>query len=213
MTTRIGLFSDPHANPEPVAEALQLFEQQGVDLILCAGDIAGYGDRLDETVELITTAGVLSVRGNHEEWALQRDTFPGNSASHDYFASLPDRLELGIEGCRLYMVHAEPPDKTMHGLRPFDQYGEVMPQVLAEWQQRLEGFGPEVLILGHTHQVYAFQLGATWVINPGSSSFNHSCAILTLPQRRLVWFPLSGQPISKVWNWGSNEVPRQGRPH
>jgi hypothetical protein len=43
------------------------------------------------------------------------------------------------------------------------------------------------------------------VINPGSCCFNHSCAILTLPQKQVEWFGLSGQPISRVWNWGENQ--------
>ena len=41
MSTRIGLISDVHATPEPVAEALALFKSQAVDEIFCLGDIAG----------------------------------------------------------------------------------------------------------------------------------------------------------------------------
>ncbi|HEC11905.1 MAG TPA: metallophosphoesterase, partial [Acidiferrobacteraceae bacterium] len=42
MPTKIGIISDLHATPAPVAEALSIFDQQGVDEVLCAGDIAGY---------------------------------------------------------------------------------------------------------------------------------------------------------------------------
>jgi putative phosphoesterase len=206
MTTRIGLISDPHATPQPLAEALAIFRREGVSQVLCAGDIGGYGEQLDETVALLQAGNVLAVRGNHEQWALQQEEFPGSAASRAYFTSLPDFLALTIEGVRLYMVHAEPPDRVMKGLRLFDPAGAVIPGVVAEWRQRLRGFDYDILILGHTHQVYAERLADTLVINPGSCCYNHSCAVLTLPQMELEWFALSGKPIDKLWNWGVNQV-------
>lgn len=206
MTTKIGIISDPHADPDPLAEAVEIFRRQGVATILCAGDIGGYGDRLEETVALLQQSGAMAVRGNHEAWALQRDDFPGSEASRNYFASLPDHLELIVEGVRLYMVHAEPPDSLVKGLRLFDQYGEVVPEVLAEWHERLEGSDYDVLILGHTHQAFDVRLGRTLVINPGSSSYNHSCVVLTVPQLEVTWHALGGREISRVWNWGSHQV-------
>lgn len=206
MTTKIGLISDPHATVAPLAEALAIFRREGVAQVFCAGDIGGYGNELDETVALLQRHGVRAIRGNHELWALEQDEFPGSSTSRDYFAALPAALALTIEGISLYMVHAEPPDRVSRGLRLFDQHGTVIPQTCAAWQQRLAGFDHEVLILGHTHQVYAVQLGRTLVINPGSCRYNHSCAILTLPQLQLEWFSLGGQVIETVWNWGANEA-------
>jgi len=206
MSTKIGLISDPHADPGPVAEALQIFKREGVEQILCAGDIGGYGEQLDETISLLQQQQVQAIRGNHEEWALQREIFPGSQAAREYYESLPTFISQTIEGVRLYMVHAEPPDKNTHGLRLFDQHGEVIPEVLAEWRQRLEGAGYDVLILGHTHQVYEIRLTDTLVINPGSSAYNHSCAILSLPDLTVEWFALSGKSIEKTWNWGVNQV-------
>ena len=51
MSTRIGLISDPHATAAPVAEALSLFKAAEVDSIFCAGDIAGYGNELEATLD------------------------------------------------------------------------------------------------------------------------------------------------------------------
>ncbi len=208
MSTRIGIFSDPHAHPEPAAEALQIFESEGVSQILCAGDIGGYGDRLDETITLLQQHQVRAIRGNHEEWALQQEDFAGSAASRNYFSSLPDHLSLTIEGVSLYMVHAEPPDRIEKGLRLFDQKGEVVPAVLAEWHHRLSDFAYDVLVLGHTHQAYDVKLVNTLVINPGSTVFNHSCVVLTLPQRTVEWYGLSGKEIERVWHWGSNQLPQ-----
>jgi predicted phosphodiesterase len=55
--------------------------------------------------------------------------------------------------------------------------------------------------VGHTHQVYAEQLGKVFVVNPGSSIFNHSCMILSLPDLQLQTFSLGGQEIVKCWNF------------
>ena len=62
----IGLISDVHATPEPVAEALSIFEQRGVDHVFCAGDIAGYRERLEETIALLVEHRCRSVFGNHD---------------------------------------------------------------------------------------------------------------------------------------------------
>ncbi len=50
MSTRIGIVSDVHATPAPLRDALSIFKKEGVDRIFCAGDIAGYGKELDQTV-------------------------------------------------------------------------------------------------------------------------------------------------------------------
>ena len=42
MTTKIGLLGDVHATVDPVAEALAIFRDEGVDRVWCAGDVAGY---------------------------------------------------------------------------------------------------------------------------------------------------------------------------
>ncbi len=66
----------------------------------------------------------------------------------------------------------------------------------------MTNFKHDVLIVGHTHQVFAEQLGRTLVINPGSPRFNHCCAVLSLPDMTVEWFALSGEMINYTWNWG-----------
>ena len=64
MTTRIGLISDVHASPDALAEALHIFDRAGVDEVICAGDIAGYHDRLLPTIRLLQQANCKAVAGN-----------------------------------------------------------------------------------------------------------------------------------------------------
>lgn len=205
MSSKVGLLSDPHATPQPVAEALALFRRERVDRVLCAGDIAGYGSALPETIALLQDAGCTCILGNHDLWYLARQR--GEDPRVDAFLEgLPASLEFSIEGCSVYLVHAHPPDANRGGIKLRDKQGELDAGALGEWAAQLAGFGRQLLVVGHTHQVYAEWFGPTLLINPGSSAFNHSCAIVTLPEFRVEWFALGGKALSLVWNWGEYEL-------
>jgi predicted phosphodiesterase len=102
------------------------------------------------------------------------------------------------------MVHAQPPDACHGGIKLLSREGVVQPDRIALWTEGLQGFEPDVLVVGHTHQVFAEQVGNTLVVNPGSSAFNYSCAILRLPEMTVEVFPLSGKAIEKTWNWSDH---------
>lgn len=199
MSTRIGLLSDVHATAAPVREALAIFEREGVEQILCPGDIAGYGTEVDECVRLLQESGAQVTVGNHDRWCVERGE--GDDETLGYLDGLPPAINLNIAERQIYMVHASPPESDMDGIKLLDENGELIPQELDYWRKRLQGFGHDVLVVGHTHQVYAEKLNQTLVINPGSTVFNHSCAILHLPECRVEWFAVGGE-ISRAWNWG-----------
>lgn len=211
MSVRIGLLSDVHAAPAPVAEALAIFAREGVDCILCGGDIAGYADELEATVALLRESRCCGVLGNHDQWYLEREA--GNAGTRDYLRTLPLARSFFLEGVFLYLVHASPPVETMGGIRLLDEAGKLIAERVAQWKAHLAGYGYDVLIVGHTHQIFAEQVDNTLVINPGSTLFNHSCAVLTLPECELQWFGLSGYEPVSTWNWGAGSIeslPRRG---
>jgi len=115
-------------------------------------------------------------------------------------------MQLTIEGKHLYLVHASPPDSILDGIKLLDLDGNLIAEEKARWTERLQGFPHDVLLVGHTHQVFCEQLGDTLVINPGSTRFNHSCAVLSLPEMELEVFALSGKQPVRFWNWGVNQV-------
>ena len=199
---KLGLIGDPHAKPEPVQEAIDIFQREQVDAIWCTGDIAGYGDQLGQTVHLLNRHDCRGVLGNHEIWALEKPDHEMDAETQSYLYELPLVWQQTLEGKRLYMVHANPPDSMMSGIRLLDQNGNILEAERQLWSERLAEFACEVLIVGHTHQVFAELLAETLVINPGSTRFNHSCATLCLPSLEVQWFSLSGQAIQKSWNWG-----------
>ena len=202
--TSIGLISDVHATPGPVAEALSIFAREGVDRVFCAGDIAGYRDGLSETVELLSGHGVHAVLGNHDLQYLDHFDDNANDPAIAYFNQLPATIDTEIDGKRLYVVHAEPPDACHGGIKLRNREGIVQADRVANWAEKLSTFEADVLVVGHTHQVFAEQIGTTLVVNPGSSAFNYSCAILRLPAMAVETFPLAGHDIKNTWNWSEH---------
>lgn len=211
MSTRIGLFSDPHAAAAPVREALDLFQREGIDRIFCAGDIAGYGDELEATLDLLEGARVEAIAGNHD-LAYLRHPPPGDPPRlATALRRLPAVIDTRIEGRGVYLVHASPPANCHGGIKLLDENGRLLAGPKTEWSERIRDLDADILIVGHTHQVFAERLGQVLVINPGSTLFNHSCAILTLPRGEPEFLPLSGKAILHSWNWGRGPLPGTAR--
>jgi len=200
MGKKIGLISDVHATVAPLREALQVFTRADVGAVLCAGDVAGYGTELEETIRLLAVGGCRTVSGNHDLWQAERAGL-GENTSH-YLWNLPRVLELEVSEQTLYMVHASPPASLMAGIRLLDEDGVRIDEQFGRWSEQLKDFASDVLVVGHTHQVFAERLGATLVINPGSTLFNHSCALLSLPEMEVEFLALGGRAIRYSWNWG-----------
>lgn len=202
MTTRIGLVSDVHSSPLPLRQALDIFAAEGVDEIVCAGDIAGYYDNLAPTIDLLAQANCKTIVGNHDQSYLEQPAHAGDRRIRQYLEALPPTLELTIEDLRILVVHANPPAEQHGGIRLLDPDGKPRDDRLQEWTEKLSTLEYDVLVVGHTHQVYALQLGGVLVVNPGSTVFNHSCMILTLPGLTVRSFGLGKHDIVECWNFG-----------
>ena len=206
--TSIGLISDVHATPSPIEEALSIFRQAGVEQVFCAGDIAGYGDQLEQSIALLVNSGCRTILGNHDLLYLDHYSDDVNNSAVAFLRRLSTSMNMTIADKKLYMVHAQPPDECHGGIRLLNREGEVQPDRVAFWADELKTFSCDVLVVGHTHQVFAEQVGDTLVVNPGSSAFNHSCAVLSLPEMTVQVFPLSDMEIAKTWNWGDHMIGR-----
>jgi len=202
----IGLISDVHAAPEPVAEALSIFEKAAVDQIFCAGDITGYMDQPEKTIKLLMDRHCRTISGNHDLLYLDHHEDESDNAAVTFLKNLPAFYTGVVEGKKVYMVHAQPPDSCHGGIKLLDKNGALMTDKAAQWTEKLQRFDYDVLIVGHTHQVFVETLAGTLVVNPGSSVFNNSCAILHLPEMKVELFALSDRPIQRTWNWGEHVI-------
>jgi putative phosphoesterase len=209
--TSLGLISDVHAAAAPLDEALTIFRREAVDQIYCLGDIAGYNDELEATISLLQASDCNSIIGNHDisyimKTNAEKGDDPDLDISASYLQQLPSIIDTIIEGKSIYMVHAEPPEACHGGIKLRDKTGEIMDDRVEMWAKKLANFDYDILIVGHTHQVYNEKLGETLVINPGSTVFNHCCMILHLPEMRVETYPLSGKSVERTWNWGEHVI-------
>lgn len=202
MATKLGLISDVHASPAPLEEALSIFRREKVDQIICAGDIAGYFETLEPTIDLLEQYDCESIIGNHDQAYIAAHGNENETRSFHFLNALPDTLEYNIDGKSVYVVHAHPPASQHGGIKLLDVEGGMIPERRTYWQQQLATASWDVLIVGHTHQVFSEQLGNVLVVNPGSTQFNHSCMVLTLPDMTVKTYALEGKQVLKSWNWG-----------
>lgn len=201
MPTRIGLIGDVHASPEPLKQALKFFETEAVSKIICTGDIAGYFEHLTESIELLEAHRCETIIGNHDQTFLEENPGMKESSEFLFLKALPETLKYDIDNIKILVVHAHPPDHQHGGIKLLDQNGLLIEKQKQHWAKELEDFDYDVLIVGHTHQVYVEWLGDTLVINPGSTAFNHSCMVLSLPDLNVQTFALENQPVLKSWNF------------
>lgn len=202
MATKIGLISDVHAKPAPVEEALEIFKRYHVDRVICAGDIAGYFDELEPTIDLLRKNHCHTIIGNHDQSYIESHPDEISTTACNFLNTLPKTIEDEIEGKRIYVVHAHPPALQHGGIKLLDIDGGLIPEQQEFWKRELKDFDYDILIVGHTHQVYAEQIGDVLVINPGSTQFNHTCMILSLPDMTVQTFALENKRPLKAWNWG-----------
>ena len=90
MTESFGFIADVHANDIALKIALEQLDQQGVNEIICAGDIMGYGGCPNETISLLRKYKVNCILGNHDFFFLANLTQENKA---DHFVFLPDFLD------------------------------------------------------------------------------------------------------------------------
>jgi len=157
---RLGLIADVHANIAALEVALAAIEKEGVDQLLCAGDLVGYGPFPNECVARLRSAGATCVAGNHDLMATGqlRDAGPGtlpkitmtwtrsvlDEETLTYLAELPPTVEIG----GLVMAHGSLDDPTVYVQR---EQASAALRRLAETHP-----GDSILVLGHTHTPLAY---------------------------------------------------------
>jgi predicted phosphodiesterase len=63
---RYGIISDIHSNLDALNAVLNSIKNQGIDKLICLGDIVGYGPEPNECVENIKSNADLTLAGNHD---------------------------------------------------------------------------------------------------------------------------------------------------
>jgi putative phosphoesterase len=159
-----GLFADSHNNKTNIQKALTRFSQEGVVVILHAGDITSV-----QTLQLLQGYDVWIAQGN-----MDRD--PGlRMQSRLLFG--PGRF-LPLHKIRLQNKHIALLHSDLH----------------PEWSTLVNSGLYDYIVIGHTHTTNDVMFGNTRIINPGSLAGTRfkapSCAILDILTDTLTWVSL-----------------------
>jgi predicted phosphodiesterase len=177
---RFGLIGDVHAEDDLLDATLNALRAERVDRILCTGDLVDGEGSVDRVCSLLTTAGALVVRGNHDRW-IRTDEMRSLPHAHRMtdlavetvalLKGLPATLMFEVPGGRLLLCHGVG-GNDMSNLGP-DDYGyaissnEDLLTLLFDTRIRL-------MVGGHTHRPMVRQFKRTAqtpplvVVNPGT---------------------------------------------
>ncbi len=153
---KIAVFSDVHSCYSKMAAVFEDMENYQIDQHICLGDIIGYGDQPEETINLLMKKNVTSVRGNHELAMFNRnylEVFPKSikqplldniaaisTKSVRYLENTPDYLKLA----NCHFVHGTPPDKLTTYIYDVSDY---------YLKSLFNNSEEQVFFTGHTHKL------------------------------------------------------------
>jgi len=163
---RIGIISDVHSNAEALAEVARVLAAQGVDRVVCLGDVVGYGASPNQCCAEVRRIAEVTLLGNHDAAVAGRMDY---SFYYDAARNALDWTAEQLEPGHLEWLKTLPYQHRIgdvgfsHGspLRP-EAYDYIFAREQAEEVlPHLAGL-PEVTFIGHSHLCKVFAL------HPGS---------------------------------------------
>lgn len=171
---KIAAISDIHGNLYALMKILEDIDMQKVDLIVCLGDLVGYGPHPNEVIAIIRRRGLPCLKGNYDASVVDggftyiRDTNINSFAlpwavdevreSNKYFLnSLPNTLEYDFEGVQVQFVHGST-----------NAINEYLFEDGANTKEIMNIFSGDVLVCAHTHIPSLKKFGNKTFVNVGS---------------------------------------------
>jgi predicted phosphodiesterase len=185
MVSTVGIIGDVHGEDAALEAVLGFLQAEGpLDALLCTGDLAakkGIGDT-DRCCRLLSEAGVLTIRGNHDRWHIENESVQhllygsgtvASSETRRFLRDLPPLREfLTPLGCLL----------LCHGIFRDDMTG-IYPGGRDEAVTRaLESYGLPgkycFMVNGHTHRRMVRPLPGFTIVNAGSLCWDENPGFL-----------------------------------
>jgi putative phosphoesterase len=162
---RLGVISDVHGNR--VALDAVLDDMPPVDVLVCAGDVVGYGPWPGDCVDAVRSRDVPTVKGNHDRAVASGSAFRFNAmarAGVDYAREVLGDDDLAwLDGLPTERTVADGRVRIVHG-HPDDPDHYTYPD---EFSGSMLG-DEDALIMGHTHVQAQETFPEGVVLNPGS---------------------------------------------
>lgn len=171
---RIAAISDIHGNIYALMKTLEDIDEQKVDMIVCLGDLVGYGPHPNEVIALIRRRNLPCIKGNYDASVVDgafsyiRDTeinsfsLPWNcqevrESNKFYLNQLPEFLEYKVDDLKIKFVHGSP-----------NKISEYLFSDAENTQKIMEDLKEDVLVCAHTHIPSIKEFNNKLFINVGS---------------------------------------------
>ncbi|MEM8767359.1 MAG: metallophosphoesterase [Pseudomonadota bacterium] len=183
MIRRLGIIGDLHGEHQRLEALLDWFAGSAVDAVVCTGDVADGRGCINRSCELLASAGVTTVAGNHDRWLLNdkvrhlddahsRDELTADAAA--YLAALPRWRELDTIHGRLLLCHGVLDNdmaRVWPGRSP-DHQDEIRRS--EELDGILERGEHRYLVNGHMHFRILVDFEALTLLNAGTVKGPHA---------------------------------------
>ncbi|WP_170075431.1 metallophosphoesterase family protein [Paraclostridium dentum] len=177
---KIALISDIHSNIYALDSVLADIETKDVDMIVCTGDLVGYGTRPNEVIQTLKKNKILTIMGNYDDaignlkivcgcdYPDPKDAekaglsmhFTGQTTTNEnkeYLRNLPKELIFTFDNKTIRFVHGSTRLINEYLKENSKEADEVMSELVEN-----------ILVCGHTHIPYAKYYGEKLLINAGS---------------------------------------------
>jgi putative phosphoesterase len=179
---RIGIISDIHGNLPGLEACFKALTEEGVDQIVCLGDLVQFGPYPSEVIDFIQINEIDTVQGNCDRAVAKGRDSTGDSFENiqwerlssellrwtddqitpdqkKYLKKLPAELRYMVGSTRILCVHGLP--GNICGSIGRRDSKEVYDFILKQ-------NSCDILLLGHTHEMYLKPRNTRMIINPGS---------------------------------------------
>lgn len=168
---RMAIVADIHSNVQALASVVSDIQKSEPDIVVCAGDIVGYGANPNECCRAAQRICTHAIQGNHDLSVLTGDT----SGMNRYAASAIEWTSRNIVAePRKYLDELGRESRFKLGeVRVSLHHGSVKDPLEYVYEEDvrdslLTSAEADVLILGHTHVPYVRKFRSGLVVNPGS---------------------------------------------
>ncbi|MBS6508361.1 MAG: metallophosphoesterase family protein [Paraclostridium bifermentans] len=177
---KIAVISDIHSNIYALDSVLADIETKDVDMIVCTGDLVGYGTRPNEVIQTLKKNKIFTIMGNYDDaignlkivcgcdYPDPKDAekaglsihFTGQTTTNEnkeYLRNLPKELIFTFDNKTIRFVHGSTRLINEYLKENSKEADEVMSELVEN-----------ILVCGHTHIPYAKYYGEKLLINAGS---------------------------------------------
>ncbi|MGX9756998.1 metallophosphoesterase family protein [Clostridioides difficile] len=177
---RIAVIADIHSNIYALDAVLDNIKIHNIDMVVCVGDLVGYGTRPNEVIEKIRDNRIITIMGNYDDaignyrlicgcdYPDQKDAEKASLSmsftmqettdnNKSYLRNLPKEVVLSFNEKNIIFVHGS--------TRMINEY---LKENSLEADEVMNEISEDILVCGHTHVPYFKYYGDKLLINVGS---------------------------------------------